>query len=122
MSVIDAVQRWRDACVRWFFAHFFMLLFLAVTLGQWGTLQWVIRPRTGPLPWWVHGTAIIGVYALNHRIAGALRRQRISPHPLGTGPQLYYAFAFTSLFCAAFLLVNGVLWSVSTLLLGAVAV
>jgi len=107
---------------RAFFANFFRLLLIAITLSQWFVLWWLFphRVRTLPLSRQLAGAAL--VYAANRTLALRARRRGGSRSSVGPLPRLYYATAFTCLFCASFLLITGVVWVGAKIFLEAIVV
>lgn len=94
--------------VRWFFAHFFSLLILAVSAAQWAVLWWLIAPAAAP--WLLHVVAIAAVYAVNRLLAVRSRQPSLARQRIIRLPRAYYAVAFTCLFCGLFLLLNALWW------------
>ncbi len=99
-----------NRCVRWFFAHFFFLLIAAISLSQWVVIAWWAAQVTGAVPLWLHVAAPATIYAINRWLTLSARRGRRGRRSVGILPRLYYAYAFTSVFCVAFLLVCGGVW------------
>lgn len=95
-----------------FFRSFFRLLVAFVAVAEWASVAWVLFVAGVRVPAIVHVFAPCAIYLLNGRI---LRRQ--SPaHPLGEAAQRgYVAVAFTSIFCALFLALAGIVWTVLAL-------
>jgi hypothetical protein len=116
ISIAGAVRPLWARFVRWFFANFFQLLIAAVSLSQWGVLWWLAGPRQGAI-WPIHVAGPSAIYAINRQLI--VRPRRLGVERL---PRLYYAVAFTCLFCGAFLLLNGVVWTTAKLFLGALTV
>ena len=107
-------DRW-VASQRWFFRHFFYLLFLAVTASQWALLCWVwFYPWSGSL--WVHLAGLTSLHAFNRWLVAGRHFLRSAQVRTRVLPRLYYAFAFSSFFCALYLLLVGLLWIVTRVL------
>lgn len=104
----------RGRFVRWFFANFFRLLIVAVSAAQWTVLWWLLAPPA--TSWLLHVLAIAAVYALNRSLTLRVRQPSLARHNIIRLPRTYYAVAFTCLFGALFLLINGALWGSVTLL------
>jgi len=100
-----------NRCVRWFFAHFFSLLIAAISLSQWVVIAWCAAQVTAALPPWLHLAAPAAIYALNRSLVLSARHGRRRRRTAGILPRLYYASAFTSVFCVAFLLGSGAVWA-----------
>jgi predicted MPP superfamily phosphohydrolase len=117
-----AVQRARAWLARAFFQNFFRLLVIAVSLSQWGVLWWLAPRLTASLPPAARvGTPLV-IYSFNRWLALRTQRYRRSHRPVGGVPRLYFAFAFTCLFCMGGLLVTGTLWLGAKALLETMAV
>lgn len=114
MALID---RPRAGLLRLFYSHFFRLLLVVASTGQWAVLAWVLHVGGGvAVPWWGHLLAVAGLYIFNRSIT-ALRPRQAS----GPAFRFYTASAFVSLFCAVFLLATAVLWGLTSTLLGALS-
>lgn len=104
-----------ETLTRLFFGNFFSMLLFVVSAGQWAVLWWLLWPEA-PTPPWVHLLGVTTVYLVNRRITGGVGRR--------TGRKawrrFYDAYAFTSLFCAAFLLLTFVAREATQLLVGTV--
>lgn len=106
----------RAAATRRFFQLFFPLLIAVISAAQWAVLAWVVTLATGDrMGWPVHGLGIAAIYALNRALTRPTRRRG------GTALRLYSATAFTSLFCAAFLLAAWVVFAAADGALGVLA-
>ncbi len=112
-------RRVRAQVLRRLFANFFQLLALTVSGAEWCLVWWLV-PQ--PLPWFVHVIGPSAIYAANRSFARWSYRRRLARRPIGALARCYSALAFTSLFCAAFLVVTGVAWVGARLVLGAIAV
>ncbi len=110
----------RATLVRWFFFNFFRLLILAVSISQWVLLWWLSGSLVA-YPWYVHAAAPAAIYAFNRRLIRRGSQQRGERRVETALPRLYYAAAFTSLFCTLFLLLTASLWLPSKLVVGALA-
>jgi len=115
VSVRRTWERLWEGLARSCFAHFFRVLLLTVSAAEWCVLWWLCPA----LPWPVHVVGPIGVYTGNWFFASWTYRRRLAQHPMGVLPRCYYAVAFTSVFCAAFLIVTGAAWLAAKMALGA---
>ncbi len=116
------VAEWRRAGVQFFFTHFFPLLLAVVSVAQWACVGWILAVAGYPLSVPAHLAGAAVAYAVNRRLIGTMRRLRDGD---GWGPALlrvYSAMTFTSLFCAAFLVLSAGMWAVLRLALGALTV
>jgi predicted MPP superfamily phosphohydrolase len=105
----------RAAGARVFFRYFFITLLFLISAAEWITLWWLLWPREAT-PMAVHVVALGAIYWFNRYLSrGTTRLSRRS-----AGRRLYEAFAFTSLFCAAFLLLTFVAREVTQLIVGTV--
>ncbi|MFI5399327.1 MAG: metallophosphoesterase [Candidatus Binatia bacterium] len=120
-NLAAALQRLWAHVVRTFFANFFRLLLLAVSISQWVVLARLSR-TIGSLPLAAQITGPLLIFGINRRLAKRTRQQRRDHGPVGGMPRLYYAVAFTCLFCVLFLLLTDAMWMSAKILLGAIAV
>lgn len=96
---------------RWFFSNFFRLLLFTVSAAQWAVLWWIVAPYVAvPIILQVIGPFL--VYGMNRRLTLRARTPSLAKHGIERLPRLYYAAAFTCLFCALFLFVNWTAWGV----------
>jgi uncharacterized protein len=102
--------RTRARCARAFFANFWSLLVLAVSLAEWAVVWWLYPRAFAPLPPAAHLIGAAVIYGVNRHLAIRAQRLRRRRAPTGTVLRLYYAAAFTSLFCAVFLVAAGAVW------------
>ncbi len=116
----SALRRLRAQVTALFFAHFWNVLLIAVSASQWATVWWVVSAARR-LPPAVHVIGCVALYALNRFLAVRTYRRR-RERRLGVVGRLYYAAAFTSLFCALFLIAIGLLWTGTQLFLQALTV
>jgi predicted MPP superfamily phosphohydrolase len=121
-SLLGALQRWRAQLAHAFFANFFRLVVLAVSLSEWGVLWWVFPPLSAALPGAAQLAAPVMIYGANRRLVLQARRGQRADGPAGTAARLYYAGALTSLFCMGFLLLTGALWIGAKVFVEAIAV
>jgi predicted MPP superfamily phosphohydrolase len=105
----------RDAAGRTFFRNFFSMLLFAISAAEWVTLWWLFWPREST-PFALHVVAIGAVYLFNRRFTGGFARRASRPR----WRRVYEAFAFTSLFCAVFLLLTFLTGELTQLLVGTV--
>jgi predicted MPP superfamily phosphohydrolase len=110
-------ERTWAALVRWFFFNFFRLLLLAVSVSQWVVLWWLSGAFVA-YPWYVHAVAPVVIYAVNRRLVTRGSQRRGARHVETALPRLYYAAAFTALFCSVFLLLTAALWVTTKIVLG----
>jgi len=126
MSLRRRLAHVRTRCVRWFFAHFFRLLIGAISVSEWGVAWWLLDDRLPVAHGWQLSLHLCGpfvIYLINRQLVAAAQRQRRDHrNPVGTMPRLYYAVAFTSLFCFLFLLATGALWAATKVFLEALTV
>jgi len=117
-------RRVRTRCTNWFFANFFRLLLAVVSLSEWGVFWWVFPGSVGALPLLVQLAGPAVIYAVNAQLAGRTRqtRTRRDGSPVNGMPRLYYALAFTCLFCFMFLLLTGGVWISAKVVIEAIAV
>ena len=88
-----------------FFRTFFPLLFAAIAVSEWVVVARVATRLAAAPPPLLHVLGPIAFYALNSWLVRRLRRG-------GSGAvSLYVAFAFTSLFCGAFVAVAELVWA-----------
>jgi uncharacterized protein len=118
---IGTFAPWRARFVRTFYAHFFDLFFVAISLSQWVVLWWLFPSVVDPLPLAIQLGAPLPIYWLNRQMAGHARRRWRDRLPVSRWVRVYYATAFTSVFCALFLLFIGTLWAAANVFLGAIA-
>ncbi len=121
-SFATALQPVRVQVTRAFFGNFFRLLLLAVSLSQWVMLRRLLPHPFATLPLAVQIGAALTIYLVNRHLAIRTRRARRDRNPVGGMPRLYYAVAFTCLFCALFLLLSNTLWAGAKIFLGVMAV
>jgi predicted MPP superfamily phosphohydrolase len=105
-----------------FFANFFRLLLLGVSISEWVILCRLLSRGLGSLPLAAHLGGAMAIYLINRRLAIRERRQRRDHNPVGAMPRLYYAIAFTCLVCVVFLLFTDALWIAAKVFLGAIVV
>jgi uncharacterized protein len=111
------LPRARAAAARVFFVLFFRLLIAAASAAQWAVLAWIAVVGFGAvIPWPVHLIGIASLYACNRHLTRSPRRRRGA-----AALRVYTATAFTSLFCAAFLLATWAVFGLADGLLGALA-
>src|SRR5437868_3302532 len=93
-----------------FFRTFFPLLFAAIAVSEW-TVVARIAGRLGAAPQpLLHVIGPLAFYALNTWLIRRLRTGRSS-----AAVSLYVAFAFTSIFCGAFVGVAELAWALARL-------
>src|SRR5512139_63334 len=120
--LVTALQPVRAQVVRLFFANFFRLLLLAVSISEWVILARIFSRMLGGFPALVHVAGPIAIYLINRQLAIRTQRARRDRNPVGAMPRLYYAVAFTCLFCVLFLVLSDALWLCAKVFLGAIAV
>jgi predicted MPP superfamily phosphohydrolase len=118
----ECSREWRKAAVEWFFARFFVLLLAVVSIAQWACVAWLLAMTGRYLPAALHLVAAGAAYYTNRKMIGSMRRQRDGHGWALAFVRTYSAVAFTSLFCAAFLALSGLLWGTLRLFLGALTV
>jgi predicted MPP superfamily phosphohydrolase len=112
----------RARFTQWFFSHFFRLLLVAVSVSEWGVLWWLVAAWVPALPWVAHLAGPAAIYGANRLLATRTQQRRQDRNPAGAMPRLYYAVAFTCLFCFGFLVLTGALWMAAKVLAGTLAV
>jgi predicted MPP superfamily phosphohydrolase len=112
----------RARLARAFFANFFRLLLLSVSISEWVMLCRLVPRALGSLPLWAHVAGAMAIHLVNRRLVVRARRQRRDRNPTGAMPRLYHAIAFTCLVCVVFLLFTDALWVVAKVFVGAIAV
>ncbi len=122
LSLTTALRPLRVQVTHAFFGNFFRLLLLAVSISQWVMLRRLIPHPFATLPFAVQVLAALAIYLVNRQLAIRTRRARCDRNPVGGMPRLYYAVAFTCLFCVLFLLLSNTLWAAAKIFLGAMAV
>jgi predicted MPP superfamily phosphohydrolase len=121
-DVAAALGSVRAQLARAFFANFFRLLLLGVSISEWVMLCRLLPRRLGSLSLAAHVGGAMAIYLINRRLAIRARRQRRDHNPVGAMPRLYYAIAFTCLVCVVFLLFTDALWIAARVFLGAIVV
>jgi predicted MPP superfamily phosphohydrolase len=112
----------RARVARVFFANFFRLLLLSVSISEWVMLCRLLPYPVGGFPLPAHVAGAMAIYVINRRLVFRARRQRRDRNPTGAMPRLYHAVAFTCLVCVVFLLFTDALWVVAKVFVGAIAV
>src|SRR5581483_6344094 len=100
---------------RVFFRSFFRLLLVAVALGEWTCVAWVLWASGRALPAWAHVAGVVGIFAVNRWLVRHRRGAHPLPRAVGRLVPVYASAAFTSVFCALFLAAAGVVWGVGRL-------
>jgi hypothetical protein len=121
-NVASALGSVRARVAGAFFANFFRLLVLGVSLSEWVMLCRLLPRAVGSLPVAAHVAGAMTIYLINRRLAVCTRRYRRDRNPVGAMPRLYYVIAFTCLVCVVFLLLTDALWMAAKVFLGAIAV
>ena len=106
----------------WFFRNFFRLLILFVAIAECAVAWWICAAIGIHIPLSLAMLGPVFVYGMNLLIRELGQRRLRAGHSPGVVPRIYYAAAFTSLFCFAFLLLSGVIWAAATVFMGALAV
>lgn len=97
-----------EALKRAFFRSFFRLLLVFIAIAEWACAAWALGVLGVQLPPVLHILVPVAIFSLNRWI--------VVRHPAARRPLLdalvrgYVAFAFTSIFCALFLVVAGLAW------------
>jgi predicted MPP superfamily phosphohydrolase len=113
--------RWRARAGRAFFGNFFALFLIAISVSQWGVLWWVFPRLVNSFPVGLQVGGPVALFLLNRRLAARIQRRRRDRLPESGVARVYYALAFTSLFCAGVLLLVGTLWMSAKFFVGAIA-
>jgi predicted MPP superfamily phosphohydrolase len=121
-NLAAALRPVRTQAAAAFFANFFRLLLLAVSISQWVMLCRLAPGAVGSLPLTGHIAGAMAIYLSNRQLAIRTRRHRRGRNPVGAMARLYYAVAFTCLVCAMFLLLTDALWVTAKVFIGAIAV
>src|SRR5204863_2056081 len=102
----------------WFFTNFFRLFLGMISLSQASVLVWLVGGK--------HVSSLVALtllalvlHAINLALAKRMRHRHPSPNPAARLPRVYYAVAFTSVFCFVFLLLSGFVWGAVKIVLGA---
>lgn len=99
---------------RLFWRHFFRLVVFTAALSEWACLAWILIVVAGAdIPLWLHVLAPLALHALNRRLLVAGTGSSLAPLRAAGLRRAYVRVVFSSLFGMAFLLVNGVLWSMA---------
>jgi predicted MPP superfamily phosphohydrolase len=93
-----------------FFRLFFRLLLVFIALAEWVCLAWVVHWLGIDPPAALSVLAPAFFYFLNHRII--VRRGAQRGRVVDTAIRVYASLAFTSIFCAVFLIPAGLVWLV----------
>jgi predicted MPP superfamily phosphohydrolase len=104
-----------------FFGNFLNLVFIAAGVAQWVVLWWVFPRLVNGLPIVLQAAGPLLLYMVTRRVATRTQRRSRARLPVGRWSRVYYAVAFTSLFCAGFLVCVAALWASAKLFLGAIA-
>jgi len=110
----------RTRFLRAFFGNFFSILVMAIAVSEWAVLWWLFPATMHALPLVVQAGAPLPIYFLNRLLAVRTQRRWRARGTTRGWLRFYYAAAFTSLFCAVFLLVVGALWLSATVFVGAI--
>src|SRR5262245_18078793 len=105
------LAQWRARFVHAFFGNLFDLVFLSISLSQAVILWWLFPAFVHSLPVVAQAGAPLGIYCLNRLPVQFTCHQWRDRLPASPWVRAYYAVAFTSLFCAVFLLFVGTLWA-----------
>ena len=102
---------------RFFFAHFFSILLVCISIAQWGIPLWVLAsivPAASPLKWdWpLHVLMPFFFFLMNLALLYLLRRTSYLPPLLHFPLRLYFAYGVTTVFCFVFLLLCSAAWLV----------
>lgn len=117
-----SLQQLRARLVRLFFANFFRLLIVVISLTQAVMLWWVWPEAAGAVGIAGYVAGPIVMYGGNRWLLHRIAERRLRGEPIGVVPRLYHAAALTCLFCIAYLGVLTVLWAPVRVFLEALAV
>ncbi len=107
---------------RLFFAHFFTLLLITISLSQWSVPAWFLSVFLAvPLPPLATLAVLLSpiLFCLNLALLRFSRRLSTLPTALRHLLRIYFASAFISVFCFVFLVLCGVLWTLLSVLVTA---
>jgi predicted MPP superfamily phosphohydrolase len=99
----------RERFTRLFFYYFFRSLLVAIAIGEWAVVAWLLRASGVAVPGWLHFAMPAAFYAANLML---VRLPHKLPWPARRAVEVYTAYAFTSVFGFAFLLFNTAAWTV----------
>jgi len=103
----------RERLTLLFFYYFFRSLLVVIAIGEWACLAWLLGALGATFPTWVHVAMPAVFYVANLLI---VRLPARLPRPWNRVVEGYSAYAFTSVFGFAFLLLNTLAWSLIGLL------
>ena len=116
-------QQLGSSAFRWiaslFFANFFTLLLITISLSQWIVPVWfvsVFLPTDSPLSAATALTITPVLFCLNLFLLRFSRRLPTLPTALRVPLRIYFASAFISAFCFVFLVLCGALWALLSFL------
>jgi len=97
-----------EALKRAFFRSFFRLLLVFIAIAEWACAAWTLGSLGVQPPPVLHLLVPIAIFSLNRWIV--VRRSAVRRPLLDALVRGYVAFAFTSIFCALFLALAGLVW------------
>jgi predicted MPP superfamily phosphohydrolase len=116
------LHRLRARFVALFFANFFSLLVVAISVAQ-SVMLWWLWGRAASSPALIgYLVAPVALYAINRALMRWTTDCRRRGQHVGALPRLYYAAALTCLFCVGYLLLLSTVWAPITVFLEALAV
>jgi predicted MPP superfamily phosphohydrolase len=115
------LHRLRLRLVALFFANFFRLLLVTISLAQ-AVMLWWLWPAVADAGIMGYLLVPVGMYGANRGLMRWTADRRRRGQGVGPLPRLYYAGALTCLFCVSYLVVLAVLWAPVRVFLEALAV
>jgi len=116
------LHRLRNRLTALFFANFFGLLMVVISLSQAAVFGWVHPQPLAGSPLLLCLVVACGLYGVNRSLLRWTTDCRRRGKPVGALPRVYYATALTCLFCVSYLVVLTVLWAPVRIFLEALAV
>ena len=98
----------RERLTRLFFYYFFRLLLVAIAIGEWVCLTWLLSAVGVTPPGWMSYAAPVVFYVANIFL---VRLPSSLAPPWRQAVRFYTAYAFTSVFGSVFVLLNTIAWT-----------
>jgi predicted MPP superfamily phosphohydrolase len=115
----STLRRLRSRLAAAFFANFFRLLVVTISVAQ-AVLWWWLSPATFARVGYLLAPVVL--YGVNSLLMRWTANRRRGGQRVGAIPRLYYAGALTCLFCVGYLALLAVLWAPVSVFLEALAV